>query len=69
METDEERRGRLENDAATKQLRLAMETDKAKYGLQSAAMPVEVALQLTGQLRACQFVAVQMEVLLQLAGL
>ena len=27
METDEERRGRLENDAATKRLRLAMETD------------------------------------------
>ena len=27
METDEERRGRLENDVATKQLRLAMEMD------------------------------------------
>ena len=62
METDEERRGRPENDAATKRLRLAMETDKAKDGLQSAAVPVEVALQMTGQLRAYQFVAVQMEV-------
>ena len=28
METDEERRARLENDAATKRLRLAMETDE-----------------------------------------
>ena len=27
METEEERRAKLENDAATKQLRLAMETD------------------------------------------
>ena len=34
-----------------------------------AAVPVEVALQMTGQLRAYQFVPVQMEVLLQLAGL
>ena len=32
METDEERRGRLENDAAIKRLRLAMETDKERRG-------------------------------------
>ena len=30
METEEERRARLENDAATKQLRLAMETDEER---------------------------------------
>ena len=30
METDEERRARLENDAATKWLRLAMETDEER---------------------------------------
>ena len=30
METEEERRARLENDAATKQLRLAMEMDKER---------------------------------------
>ena len=30
METEEERRARLENDAATKRLRLAMETDKER---------------------------------------
>ena len=30
METVEERRARLENDAATKQLRLAMETDEER---------------------------------------
>ena len=37
METEEERRARLENDAATKWLRLAMETDKErKARLQTA---------------------------------
>ena len=30
VETEEERRARLENDAATKQLRLAMETDEER---------------------------------------
>ena len=30
METEEERRARLENDAATKQLRLAMEMDEER---------------------------------------
>ena len=30
MEMEEERRGRLENDAATKRLRLAMETDEER---------------------------------------
>ena len=30
METEEERRTRLENDAATKRLRLAMETDEER---------------------------------------
>ena len=30
METEEERRARLENDAATKQLRLVMETEEGK---------------------------------------
>ena len=30
METEEERRARLENDAATKRLKLAMETDKQR---------------------------------------
>ena len=30
METDEERRGRLENDAATKRLSLAPETDEER---------------------------------------
>ena len=30
METEEERRARLENDAATKWLRLAMETDEER---------------------------------------
>ena len=30
METEEESRARLENDAATKQLRLAMEMDKER---------------------------------------
>ena len=30
VETKEERRGRLENDAATKRLRLAMEMDKER---------------------------------------
>ena len=30
METDEERRGRLENDVATKWLRLAMEMDEER---------------------------------------
>ena len=30
METDEERRGRLENDVATKLLRLAMETEEER---------------------------------------
>ena len=30
METEEERRARLENDAATKRLRLAMETQRKK---------------------------------------
>ena len=30
VETEEERRARLENDAATKRLRLAMETDKER---------------------------------------
>ena len=30
METEEERRARLENDTATKQLRLAMEMDKER---------------------------------------
>ena len=32
METDEERRGRLENDAAAKQLSLSMETDEERRG-------------------------------------
>ena len=30
MKTEEDRRARLENDAATKQLRLAMETDEER---------------------------------------
>ena len=30
METEEERRARLENDAATKRLRLAMETEEER---------------------------------------
>ena len=30
VETEEERRARLENDAATKRLRLAMETDEER---------------------------------------
>ena len=30
METEEDRRARLENDAATKRLRLAMETDEER---------------------------------------
>ena len=30
METEEERRARLENDAATKRLRLVMETEKER---------------------------------------
>ena len=30
METEEERRARLENDAASKRLRLAMETDEER---------------------------------------
>ena len=30
METEEDRRAKLENDAATKQLRLAMETDEER---------------------------------------
>ena len=34
METEEERRARLENDAATKQLRLVMETEEEKKARQ-----------------------------------
>ena len=34
VEKEEERRARLENDAATKQLRLAMETDEERKALQ-----------------------------------
>ena len=33
VETQEERRARLENDAGTKRLRLAMETDKEKKAM------------------------------------
>ena len=33
METEEERRTRLENDAATKRLRLAMETDEERNAI------------------------------------
>ena len=34
VETEEERKARLQNDAATKQLRLAMETDERKTSLE-----------------------------------
>ena len=44
VETDKERRGRLENDAATKRLRLAMETDgeESKTGENSSYHTAQV---------------------------
>ena len=40
VETEEERRARLENDAATKRLRLAMETDEErKARLEKMVLP------------------------------
>ena len=45
METEEERRTRLENDAATKRLRLAMEMDKErKAGLEKMVTTTQLML-------------------------
>ena len=52
---DEERRGRLENDAATKRLRLAMETDeerKAKQEKMVATTELRLALETEEERRA-----------------
>ena len=47
VETEEERRARLENDAATKRLRLAMEMDKErKARLQKMVATTELMLAL-----------------------
>ena len=48
METEEERRTRLEDDAATKRLRLAMETDKErKARLEKMVATAQLMLALT----------------------
>ena len=44
VETEEERRARLENDAATKRLRLAMEMDKARLEKMVATTKLMLAL-------------------------
>ena len=47
METEEERRARLENDAATKRFRLAMEMDKErKAGLEKMVATAQLMLAL-----------------------
>ena len=47
METEEDRRARLENDAATKQLRLTMETDEErKSSLEKMVATVQLKLAL-----------------------
>ena len=49
METEEEKRARLENDAATKRLRLAMEMDKErKARLEKMVATTELMLALIG---------------------
>ena len=49
VETEEERRARLENDAATKWLRLAMEMDKErKASLEKMVATTELMLALIG---------------------
>ena len=49
METEEEKRARLENDAATKRLRLAMEMDKErKARLEKMVASTELMLALIG---------------------
>ena len=55
METEEERRARLENDAATKWLRLAMETDeerKARLEMMVATTQLTLALATEEERRA-----------------
>ena len=55
VETEEERRARLENDAATKWLRLAMETDeerKARLEKMVATTQLRLALETEGERRA-----------------
>ena len=47
METEEERRARLENVAATKLLSLAMEMDKRKSRLEKMAATARLMLALT----------------------
>ena len=47
METEGERRARLENDAATKRLRLAMEIEERKARLEKmVAIPAQLMLDL-----------------------
>ena len=48
METEEERRARLENDAATKRLRLAMEMEEERKGRleKMVAIPAQLMLNL-----------------------
>ena len=43
-ETEEERRASLENDAATKRLRLAMETDEERKALQKMVATTQLRL-------------------------
>ena len=55
VETEEERRARLENDAATKRLRLAMETDeerKARLEKMVATTQLRLALETEEERRA-----------------
>ena len=55
METEEERRARLENDAATKRLRLPMETDeerKARLEKMVATTQLRLALETEEERRA-----------------
>ena len=58
METEEERRARLENDAVTKRLRLAMEMDKErKARLEKIVTTTELMLALIkGVVNGCGFV-------------
>ena len=54
METEEERRARLENDAATKRLRLVMETEeerKARLVMIVATTQLRLALERTKEVQ------------------
>ena len=62
METEEERRARLENDAATKWLKLAMEMDKkSKTGEDGSYHTAQIGLGDRGRKKSIKWIGLKLD--------